>query len=120
MEEGTKSKKTVFVGGISEDTDETTLYEGFSTFGVFIFSLFRPFFYFNKQVLIQKFLFLLEPGDIIEVQLPPPVLTHHQQTNPTGNGAFILRIPPSISIAFNDMCRAEAPRLRVHHFRVIC
>jgi RNA recognition motif-containing protein len=36
MEEGTKSKKTVFVGGISEDTDETTLYEGFSTFGVFV------------------------------------------------------------------------------------
>ncbi|KAF8802248.1 RNA-binding domain-containing protein [Phlegmacium glaucopus] len=54
MEEGTKSKKTVFVGGISEDTDETTLYEGFSTF-----------------------------GDIIEVQLPPPALTHYQQTNPT-------------------------------------
>lgn len=36
MEEGTKSKKTVFVGGISEDTDETTLYEGFSTFGALI------------------------------------------------------------------------------------
>ncbi|KAF8802239.1 hypothetical protein BYT27DRAFT_7261342 [Phlegmacium glaucopus] len=32
--EGTKSKETVFVGGISEDTDESTLYEGFSTFGV--------------------------------------------------------------------------------------
>jgi peptidyl-prolyl isomerase E (cyclophilin E) len=56
MEGGTKSKKTIFVGGISEDTDETTLYEGFSTF-----------------------------GDIIEVQLPPPALTHHQQTHPTGN-----------------------------------
>ena len=37
MEEGTKSKKTVFVGGISEDTDETTLYESFSTFGEFVF-----------------------------------------------------------------------------------
>ena len=34
MEEGTKSKKTIFVGGISEDTDETTLYESFSTFGM--------------------------------------------------------------------------------------
>jgi hypothetical protein len=33
MEEGTKTKKTVFVGGISDDTDETALYEGFSTFG---------------------------------------------------------------------------------------
>ncbi|KAF9530932.1 hypothetical protein CPB83DRAFT_762351 [Crepidotus variabilis] len=43
MEEGTRAKKTVFVGGISDDTDETTLYEGFSVF-----------------------------GDIIEVQIPPP------------------------------------------------
>jgi len=33
MEEGTKNKKTIFVGGISDDTDETTLYEAFSTFG---------------------------------------------------------------------------------------
>jgi hypothetical protein len=39
MEEGAKSKKTVFVGGISEDTDETTLYESFSTFGVFVIHL---------------------------------------------------------------------------------
>jgi RNA recognition motif-containing protein len=36
MEEGSKSKKTVFVGGIGEDTDETSLYESFSTFGVFV------------------------------------------------------------------------------------
>ena len=36
MEEGTKTKKTVFVGGISDDTDETALYEGFSTFGAHI------------------------------------------------------------------------------------
>ncbi|KAF8178243.1 hypothetical protein BJ912DRAFT_1056448 [Pholiota molesta] len=49
MEEGTKSKKTVFVGGISDDTDETTLYENFSTF-----------------------------GDILEVQLPPPATQYHQ------------------------------------------
>lgn len=34
MEEGTKNKKTIFVGGISDDTNETTLYEAFSTFGV--------------------------------------------------------------------------------------
>lgn len=33
MEEGTKHKKTIFIGGISDDTDETTLYEAFSTFG---------------------------------------------------------------------------------------
>jgi peptidyl-prolyl isomerase E (cyclophilin E) len=33
MEEGTKAKKTIFVGGISDDTDEATLYESFATFG---------------------------------------------------------------------------------------
>ncbi|KAF9012509.1 hypothetical protein BDQ17DRAFT_1297659 [Cyathus striatus] len=33
MEEGTKSKKTVFVGGLTEEVDETILYEHFSTFG---------------------------------------------------------------------------------------
>ncbi|KAH9478714.1 Peptidyl-prolyl cis-trans isomerase E [Psilocybe cubensis] len=47
MEEGTKTKKTVFVGGISDDTDETALYESFSTF-----------------------------GDILEVQIPPPANQH--------------------------------------------
>jgi len=51
MEEGAKSKKTVFVGGISEDTDETTLYEGFSTFGVFNSISLHSFF----------FLFVLTP-----------------------------------------------------------
>ena len=34
MEEGTKTKKTVFVGGISDDTDEAIIYESFSTFGM--------------------------------------------------------------------------------------
>ncbi|KAF8155713.1 RNA-binding domain-containing protein [Crassisporium funariophilum] len=58
MEEGSKSKKTVFVGGISDDTDETALYESFSTF-----------------------------GDIIEVQLPPPATTHHHYQNASTNKA---------------------------------
>lgn len=35
MEEGTKSKKTVFVGGVGEDVDEAIIYENFSTFGAF-------------------------------------------------------------------------------------
>ncbi|KAJ7916597.1 RNA-binding domain-containing protein [Mycena leptocephala] len=43
MDEGAKSKKTVFVGGVAEEVDEAAIYEHFSTF---------------------KF------GDIIEVQLP--------------------------------------------------
>ena len=33
MEEGTKAKKTVFVGGIGDDVDEQAIYESFSTFG---------------------------------------------------------------------------------------
>ncbi|EPT06170.1 hypothetical protein FOMPIDRAFT_1039366 [Fomitopsis schrenkii] len=33
MEEGTKTKKTVFVGGIGDDVDEAVLIETFSTFG---------------------------------------------------------------------------------------
>ena len=33
MEEGTKSKKTVFVGGLAENVDENLLLETFSTFG---------------------------------------------------------------------------------------
>ena len=37
MEEGTKAKKTVFVGGIGDDIDEQAIYESFSTFGGFLF-----------------------------------------------------------------------------------
>jgi hypothetical protein len=33
MEEGGKTKKTIFVGGIGEDVDEQVILETFSTFG---------------------------------------------------------------------------------------
>ena len=33
MEEGTKTKRTVFVGGVNEDVDEAGLMAAFSTFG---------------------------------------------------------------------------------------
>jgi len=33
MEQGTKGKKTIFVGGIGDDVDESVLYESFSAFG---------------------------------------------------------------------------------------
>lgn len=33
MEEGTRTKKTVFIGGVAEEVDESTIYENFSTFG---------------------------------------------------------------------------------------
>lgn len=35
MEQGSRTKKTVFVGGVSDDVDESVIYENFSTFGVF-------------------------------------------------------------------------------------
>ncbi|KAF9464731.1 hypothetical protein BDZ94DRAFT_1161307 [Collybia nuda] len=61
MEEGTKSKKTVFVGGIGEDVDEAIIYENFSTF-----------------------------GDIIEVQLPSAATNPNQQAEAKHRGfAFV-------------------------------
>ena len=32
-DDGSKSKKTVFVGGIAEEVDEAAIYQAFSTFG---------------------------------------------------------------------------------------
>jgi len=61
MEEGSKSKKTIFVGGLADDIDETALYESFSTF-----------------------------GDVVEVQLPSAVVNPHQQTEQKHRGfAFV-------------------------------
>jgi peptidyl-prolyl isomerase E (cyclophilin E) len=61
MEEGTKSKKTVFVGGIGDDIDESVIYEHFATF-----------------------------GDVIEVQLPPATVNLHQQSEAKHRGfAFV-------------------------------
>ena len=33
MEEGTKTKRTVFIGGVGDDVDEAALMAAFSTFG---------------------------------------------------------------------------------------
>jgi len=61
MEEGTKTKKTVFIGGIGDDVDEAVIYETFSTF-----------------------------GDIIEVQLPPANTNPHQPSDGKHRGfAFV-------------------------------
>ncbi|KAF9075271.1 RNA-binding domain-containing protein [Rhodocollybia butyracea] len=61
MEEGTKSKKTVFVGGIGDDVDEALIFEHFATF-----------------------------GDVIEVQLPSAATNPHQQTEAKHRGfAFV-------------------------------
>ena len=43
MEEGTKAKKTVFVGGIGDGIDEAALYEAFSTFGALVSTVLPTF-----------------------------------------------------------------------------
>jgi len=61
MEEGTRTKKTVFVGGIADDIDESNIYDNFSTF-----------------------------GDIIEVQLPPASTDPNRQPDGKHRGfAFV-------------------------------
>ncbi|PFH54328.1 hypothetical protein AMATHDRAFT_72831 [Amanita thiersii Skay4041] len=57
MDEGTKQKKTIFVGGIGDDVDESVLYDQFSTF-----------------------------GDIIEVQLPSAATNPNQPTEAKHRG----------------------------------
>lgn len=59
MEEGTKGKKTIFIGGIGDDVDETVIYEHFAAFGECSIS---------RQLPTNRF---ETAGDIIEVQLPP-------------------------------------------------
>ncbi len=64
MEEGSKAKKTVFVGGIGEEVNEEIILEAFSVFGVFGLGLkWCP-----SSVLTSLPLPL--PGDVIDVQLP--------------------------------------------------
>jgi len=74
MEEGTKNKKTIFVGGISDDTDETTLYD-LSKLVLAFHSDTHVFVLFASSNFV---------GDIIEVQLTPPASQYHQNPNPNG------------------------------------
>ncbi|KAH7926316.1 RNA-binding domain-containing protein [Leucogyrophana mollusca] len=67
MEGGTKGKKTIFVGGIGEDVDESIIYENFSTF-----------------------------GDIIEVQLPSAATNPALQAESKHRGfAFVTYASPA-------------------------
>ncbi|KAI0928519.1 hypothetical protein AcW1_005740 [Taiwanofungus camphoratus] len=66
MEEGTKTKKTIFVGGIGDDVDEAVLLETFSTF-----------------------------GDIIEVQLPVAPTNPSQQNVKHRGFAFVTYASPA-------------------------
>jgi len=61
MDDGAKSKKTVFVGGVAEEVDEAAIYQHFSTF-----------------------------GDIIEVQLPSAATNPNLQAESKHRGfAFV-------------------------------
>ena len=73
MEEGTKTKKTIFVGNIADDVDETVLLETFSTFGASDGSL--------SPVYPTKFPL---SGDVIEVQIPPASTDPNRQTGEHG------------------------------------
>ncbi|KAF8136384.1 RNA-binding domain-containing protein [Boletus edulis] len=67
MEDGTKAKKTIFVGGLGDDVDESVLYESFSPF-----------------------------GDIVEVQLPPATTNPTPDTEFKHRGfAFVTYASPA-------------------------
>ncbi|OBZ75152.1 Peptidyl-prolyl cis-trans isomerase E [Grifola frondosa] len=67
MEEGTRTKKTIFVGGIGDDVDEAVILENFATF-----------------------------GDIIEVQIPLAATNPSQQSEAKHRGfAFVTYSSPA-------------------------
>jgi peptidyl-prolyl isomerase E (cyclophilin E) len=66
MEEGTKAKKTIFIGGLTEQVDETAIYETFQTF-----------------------------GDILEVQLPQAPETHRDAKPKHRGFAFVTYSSPA-------------------------
>ncbi|RDX56671.1 RNA-binding domain-containing protein [Lentinus brumalis] len=76
MEEGTKSKKTIFVGGIGDDVDEAVLLEHFATF-----------------------------GDVIEVQLPaaPSNPSHPNDTKHRGFAFVTFSSPADAQDAIDNM-----------------
>ncbi|KAI0703629.1 RNA-binding domain-containing protein [Cytidiella melzeri] len=76
MEEGAKSKKTLFVGNIADDVDETVLLETFGTF-----------------------------GDVIEVQIPPATTDPNRQTEERhkGYGFVTFSSPADAQDAIDNM-----------------
>ena len=73
MEEGTKTKKTIFVGNIADDVDEAVLLETFATSGAWFSLLSIPLP--NSPS---------HPGDVIEVQIPPASTDPTRQTGEYG------------------------------------
>ncbi|KAI0818764.1 hypothetical protein BC629DRAFT_1435593 [Irpex lacteus] len=74
MEEGTKTKKTVFVGNIADDVDETVLVETFGTFGC------------SHRCACSLWLTASFAGGVIEVQIPPATTDPNRQTEEKHKG----------------------------------
>jgi len=55
MEEGGRTKKTIFVGGIGEDVDEQVILETFSIFGGFCWSGYLPDWTYTLQAISSTF-----------------------------------------------------------------
>lgn len=102
MEDGTKSKKTVFVGGLGEDIDEAIIYETFSTFGM----CFR---YTGLHAITPS---PFCTGDILDVQLPSAVVDPNRQNGQWDTIAFIT--PHLMPL------RAKTPWLRICYVRIPC
>ncbi|KAH9952225.1 RNA-binding domain-containing protein [Amylocystis lapponica] len=85
MEEGTKTKKTVFVGGIGDDVNEGVLFDNFSTFG--------------SSILILRLSSsdeLVSAGDIIDVQVPLAATNPSQEAEAKHRGfAFVTYASPA-------------------------
>ncbi|KAI5123362.1 hypothetical protein M0805_001783 [Coniferiporia weirii] len=91
MEEGTKTKKTVFVGGLGDDVDEAAIYESFSTF-----------------------------GDILEVQIPPAQINTHNynQDGPQKHRGFAFVTYTSAGDAQDAIDNMDLNELRGRVLRV--
>ncbi|KAL1721177.1 hypothetical protein EV715DRAFT_288716 [Schizophyllum commune] len=87
MEEGTKNKKTIFVGGLVDEVNEATLFETFSTFGVNHFPMSHaPS---NCTPWPGKYRILTSAiGDVVEVQLPPATTNPNQQQQENKHRGF--------------------------------
>ncbi|KAI6036556.1 RNA-binding domain-containing protein [Pisolithus microcarpus] len=70
MEEETRGKKAIFIGGLAEDVDETIIHEHFSPF-----------------------------GDIVEVQLPSATTNPAQETDVKHRGFAFVNIAKSVKSA---------------------
>ena len=75
MEEGTRAKRTVFLGGIGDEIDEAAIIEQFSTFGTLTSLCYVRIHVYTSSRL------LCIAGDVLEVQIPPAQIPHNNYQN---------------------------------------